>query len=144
MRWKNNHWLLSIFALIIKAIYGEEKSISYEQKLINVLKKLPSPLEDKRHNLVIYFNNDRARSNQSRFEHIVSVKHGLKPGDIERIPRYIKTCIFKRDIERNNTYSIYIKRNSYNEEYIKLSIEIRSETPNKAVVKTIFITTNIK
>ena len=122
----------------------KQKGISYEQKLIDALKKLPNPLEDKRHNIKIYVDDNRARSNQSRFEHIVSTRHGLKASDIERIPRYIKTCIFKKDAERNDTYNIYVKRNTFNEEYIKLSIEIKPETPNEATIKTIFITTNIK
>ena len=122
----------------------KRKTITYEQKLINALKKLPNPLEDKRHNVMIYFDDNKARSNQSRFEHIVSMRHGLKPSDIERIPRYIKTCIFKKEVGRSDTYSIYIKRNSYSNEYIKISIEIKPETPKQAMVKTMFITTNIK
>ena len=67
---------------------AKRKGLSYEEKLINALRKLPSPLEDKRHNLKIYFDDDRARSNESRFEHIVNQRHGLRPSDIERISRY--------------------------------------------------------
>ena len=123
---------------------AKKKGPSYEQKLINALKKLPSPLEDKRHNILIYFDDNRARSNQSRFEHIVSMRHGLKSSDIERIPRYLKTCIFKKEAGRDETYNIYIKRNNYGDEYIKISIRRDSEEPNKATVKTIFITKNMK
>lgn len=122
----------------------KRKGLSYEQKLINALNKLPNPLEDKRHNLMIYFDDNRARSNQSRYEHIVSVKHGLMPRDIQRIPRYIKTCLFKRETGRKDTFNIYIRRNSYTDEYIKISIEIKPNEPNKAIVKTIFITENVK
>lgn len=120
------------------------KGLSYEQKLIKALKKLPNPLVDKRHNISIYFDDNRARSNQSRFEHIICSRHGLKPNDINRIPKYIKKCIFKKEIGRNDTFNIYIKRNSFNDEYIKISIEIKPEDPTKATVKTIFITENIK
>ena len=123
---------------------AKRNGLSYEQKLVKALKKLPNPLEDKRHNISIYFDDNRARSNQSRFEHIVSVRHGLKPSDIERIPRYIKTCIFKKEIRRSDTFNVYIKRNSYNDEYIKVSIEIKPNAPHVATVKTIFITENIK
>ena len=123
---------------------AKRKGLSYEQKLINALKKLPNPLEDKRHNLLIHFDDNKARSNQSRFEHIVNVRHGLMPRDIQRIPRHIKKCIFKKETGRKETYNIYIKRNSYTEEYIKISVEIKPETPNDATVKTIFITENIK
>lgn len=123
---------------------AKRKGLSYEQKLINALKKLPNPLEDKRHNIMIYFDDNRARSNQGRFEHIVNLRHGLKPSDIQRIPRYIKTCIFKKESGRSDTYNIYIKRNSFNDEYIKVSMEIKSDNPKVATVKTIFITRNIK
>ena len=123
---------------------AKKKGLSYEQKLINALKKLPNPLEDKNHNIKIYFIDNRARSNQSRFEHIIASRHGLLPKDLERIPRYIKTCIFKKDLERTDTYNIYIRRNNYNDEYIKISVKIEPEKPNEAIVKTIFITTNIK
>ena len=40
---------------------AKRKGLSYEEKLINALRKLPSPLEDKRHNLKIYFDDDRVR-----------------------------------------------------------------------------------
>ena len=91
---------------------AKRKGLSYEEKLINSLKKLPNPLEDKRHNLKIYFNDDRARSNQSRFEHIIDDRHGLLASDIERIPRYIKQSKLKKDSERKNTFNLFIKRNS--------------------------------
>jgi len=120
------------------------KGLSYEQKLINALKKLPSPLEDRRHNLLIYLDDDRARSNQSRFEHIVSTRHGLRPCDIDRIRRYLKTCVLKKEKDRNDTVNLYIKRNSYGQEYIKISLKTDERQPNVATVKTIFITKNMK
>ena len=123
---------------------AKRKGLSYEQKLINALKKLPVPLEDKRHNLKIYFNDNRARSNRSRFEHITEFRHGLIASDIERIPRYIKTCIFKRDLERTETFNIYIRRNNYSDEYIKISVKINPRCPDIAVVKTMYITTIVK
>ncbi len=123
---------------------SRRKGISHEQKLINALKKLPNPLEDKKHNILIYFNDGKARSNQSRFEHIVDAKHELSISDIERIPRLIKHCIFKKDNRRSDSYCIYLKRNNFNGEYIKISIQIISRNPASAVVKTIFITKNIK
>lgn len=122
----------------------KRNGLTYEQKIINALEKLPSPIEDKRHGIVIIFENDRARSNQSRFEHIATSRHGLKPSDIKRIPRHIKSCIFKKDMERTNTYNIYIKRNNYDNAYIKISVEISVGEPRVAVVKTIFITKTLK
>lgn len=123
---------------------AKTKGLSYEEKLIKALKELPSPLEDKRHNLKIYFDDNKARSNQSRFEHIVMRRHELLPSDIKRIPRYIIFCIFKRDPERTDTYNIYIKRNSYSDEYIKISVTINQREPSFALVKTIFITKVLK
>jgi len=123
---------------------AKRKGLTYEQKLIDALEKLPNPLIDKRHNLKIYFSDDRARSNQSRFEHIANQRHGLRPSDFERIVRYIKRCIFKKDLERTETYGIYIRRNSISEEYIKISVKISPNEPEIAIVKTIYITRVVK
>lgn len=120
------------------------KYLTYEESLTNALKKMPQPLIDKKHNLKIYLNNDRARSNQSRFEHIVDDRHGIKVRDIERIPRHLKKCIFKKDLERTETYNIYIRRSSISDQYIKISVKIDPREPNVAIIKTIFITKIIK
>lgn len=119
---------------------SRRRGLSYEQKLISALEKLPSPLEDKKHNIEIYFEDNRARSNQSRFEHIVDQRHGLRPSDINRIIRYINESKLKKDHERKDTFNLYIKRNSYSNEYIKLSLKVDGEVPKNVVVKTIFIT----
>ena len=116
------------------------KGLSYEQKLIDALKKLPNPLQDKKHNLDIYFDDDRARSNQSRFEHIVDSRHSLLISDIERIQRHISKSKLKKDSERKNTFNLFIKRNCFNSEYIKISLKIEDDNPHVAIVKTIFIT----
>ena len=109
---------------------AKKKRLTYEQKLINALRKIPVPLFDRRHNLNIYFDDNRARSNESRFQHIVNQRHGLVPADIDRIPRYIKTCIFKKDSERTGTCNIYIKRNTVSDEYIKISLKIERNLLN--------------
>lgn len=123
---------------------AKRKGLTYEQKLIDALEKLPSPLIDKRHNLKIYFVDNRARSNQSRFEHIVNQRHGLRPSDFERVIRCIKKCIFRKDLERTETYNIYIRRTNYSDEYIKIGVKIDPSEPEIAMVKTIFITRVIK
>lgn len=119
---------------------AKRKSLSYEEKMINALRKLPSPLIDERHNLKIYFDDNRARSNESRFKHIVNPRHGLLASDIERISRYIKVSKLKKDQERKETFNLFIKRNGFNDEYIKISLRIGNNDPREAVVKTIFIT----
>lgn len=123
---------------------AKRKGLTYEQKLINALKKLPNPLFDVKHNLKIYFNDNRARSNQSRFEHITNPRHSLLASDIERIVRYINVSKLKMDHERKETYNLFIKRNSFNNEYIKLCLEIKDDNPREATVKTIFITRVVK
>lgn len=112
--------------------------------MIEALMSLPRPIIDKKHNLEICFENDRARSNESRFEHIVKARHGLKPNDLKRIPRHIKKSILKIDSERDKSFSMYIRRNNYSNEYIKISLRIEPDNPKKAIVKTMFITQVVK
>jgi len=72
-------------------------------------------------------------------------RHNLTTHDIERISKGIGRCILKKDLERLNTYNIYIKRYSFSdEEYIKISLYINPRKPKIALVKTMFITKNIK
>ena len=130
--------------LLLKHIMTKRKGPSIEEKLIKALRELPNPLEDKKHRIRIYFIDNRARSNESRFEHISLFRHNLQPSDIERISRHINRSTLKKDPERNNTYNLYIKRKSNHSEYIKISLELDFTISNEAVVKTIFITTHIK
>ena len=124
---------------------AKKKGISYEQIMIDALKTIPNPIVDKRHNLFIHFINDKARSNESRFDHIIDLQHELHPSDIKHIPSKIKTAIFKKDKERKETFNYYIKRTNNNAgEYIKISVRIEQNKPQDAYVKTIFITKNIK
>ena len=68
----------------------------------------------------------------------------LNIGDFRRIVQHINESTLKKDIERKDTYNLYIKRNNYGNEYIKISLEIDYTKSNEAIVKTIFITKNIK
>ena len=118
-----------------------KKGLSYEEKMIEALKKLPNPLEDKKHHLFIYLVNDRARSNQNRFEHIIDQRHGLCCADIERIRKHIKKAVLKKEHGRNDTYNIYLKRSNIGDEYIKICLKIDPAQPKIATIKTMFITT---
>ena len=122
----------------------KEETTTYEKTMIEALMSLPNPIVDKKHGLKIYFENDRARSNQKRFDHIIDLRHKLKPNDIARIPRQINRSNLKIDKERKGTFNIYIKRNSYSGEYIKVSIEYKNGKSNEMSVKTIFITQIVK
>ena len=122
----------------------KRKGLSYEEKMILALSALPNPLIDKKHNISIYFDNDKARSNQTRFDHIINSRHELFPSDIKHIPQKMKTCILRKDKERKETFNLYLKRNSISNDYIKLSLKIEENKPNIAIVKTIFITKTVK
>ena len=135
---------LNIFSVLWKHFMAKRKGLSYEEKMIHALSKIPCPLEDKKHRIMIYFVNNRARSNESRFEHISLSRHDLYVGDVRRIVQHINESILKKDPERKNTYNLYIKRNNYGCEFIKISLEIDFTKSNEAIVKTMFITTNIK
>ena len=123
---------------------AKKQILTYEQKIFNALDSLPNPLEDKKHRIFIVFDNRRARSNEDRYEHIASFRHELTTHDIKRIPKRLKTSILKKDLERKNTYNLYIERNSFSGEYIKISMNLNFKESNKAIVKTIFITKNLK
>lgn len=123
---------------------AKRKDLSYEEKMINALNNLPNPLEDKKHRIFIIFIDNRARSNESRFEHISLLRHELLPSDIRRISQQINKSIMKQDSDRKDTYNLYIKRNNYGKEFIKISLELNFKESNNAFVKTIFITKNMK
>ena len=122
----------------------KRKGLSYEERMINALMKLPNPLEDKKHRIFVYFIDNRARSNETRFEHISLLRHDLIPNDIRRIASQINKSTLKKDSERKDTYNLYIVRNNYGKEYIKISLELNFDKSNNAIVKTIFITKNMK
>ncbi len=123
---------------------SKKKKLTPDEKVRKALEELPCPIIDTKHGIKIYCVNDRARSNQSRIEHIVLERHSLMPSDIERIPKYINESELIMDKERKYTFNLYIKRNNYSNEYIKMSLNLDFSVSNKAKIKTIFITKVIK
>ena len=123
---------------------AKRKRLSYEKRMIKALKMIPCPLEDKKHRILLFFEDNRARSNESRFEHISLSRHDLCVGDVKRIISCINKSVLRKDTERKDTYNLYIKRNNYGNEYIKISLELNFHKSNKATVKTLFITTIVK
>jgi len=119
---------------------AKRKGLTYEEKMIAALSKIPCPIEDKKHRIFIYFANNRARSNETRFEHISLARHDLCLGDISRIIQHINESTLRKDPDRKDTYNMLIKRNNYGSEYIKISLELNFSQSNIAVVKTMFIT----
>ena len=122
----------------------KKKGISYEQRIINVLNTLPEIIEDKKHRIKVMFADEHARSNESRFEHISLKRHELKPSDIKRIKREISNSELLQEKGRAKTFNLYIKRNGYSNEYIKICLILDFKESNVAKVKTIFITKTIK
>ena len=131
--------------LFARSMARKNTKRDYDQNLLNALKKIPHVIEDKRHNLTIHFENDDARSNQSRFEHIVKQSHRLTVKDVETIDKELtKSAKLKKDKSRKGSYNYYIQRNKCSGEYIKISISIDKLDNHIAKVKTIFITKVIK
>ena len=112
--------------------------------LLEAVSRLPNPLFDKKRNLHIRIEG-RARSNQTRAEHIVEFGHNLKVRDIELIPDGINKCLFyKKDPRHKRTYNYYLKRKGEDRGMVKVSIMISQIDPTKAWVKTIFVAYKVK
>ena len=123
---------------------GKKKKLTYEEKLEKALKGLPFPIKDKKHGLDIYCVNDQARSNQTRYEHILEDRHKLTLADINNIPRKINESDLMKDSKRKDTYNLFIKRNSVLGGYVQISLSLENNGTNKAKVKTIFVTQKYK
>ena len=116
----------------------------YDQNIIEALKKLPSPIYDRKHNIYIYANDNRARSNETRFEHIAKQYHELKVRDIEVIPDGInRYCYFSKSKNIKDTYYYYIVRKGEDKGFIRVAIQLNSQN-RKAYIKTIYVLYRIK
>lgn len=112
--------------------------------LIDAIEKWPNPMFDKKHGYYIYVEG-RARSNQTRIEHIVEYGHDLKVRDLELVPKGISNYIaYKKDPVYKNTYNYYIGRGGLDKGLIKVSVRISDTDSTYAWVKTIYITYRIK
>ncbi len=112
--------------------------------LIEAIRKWPSPMFDKRHGYYIFVEG-RARSNQTREEHIVEYGHDLKVRDIKSVPEGIKNYFeYRKDPVYKDTYNYYINRKGRDKGFIKVSVQLDDKDPKHAWVKTVFITYKIK
>ena len=124
---------------------AKKKNTKYDQNLIEALKQLPSSIEDKRHGFVIEIKNDRARSNETRFEHIAKKNHELKVRDIKSIPEGIKEYVkFVKSNEIENTCYYFIKRKGEDRGFIQVAILLDEANPKRARIKTVFIAHRLK
>ena len=112
--------------------------------LIRVIEKWPNPMFDRKHNYYIYVEG-KARSNQTRIDHIVEYGHDLKVRDLELVPNGINNYFdYRKDPVYKNTFNYYIIRKGKDRGFIKVSVRISDNDKTHAWVKTIFITYNIK
>lgn len=123
----------------------KKSSEKYDNKIIEALQKLPKQIEDKRHGFVIDVEDDRSRSNETRFQHIAKKEHLLKVRDIEEIPEGIKNYTkFSKSNELKDTYYYFIKRRFGDKGFIQVSVSIKNRDRKRAYIKTVFITYRIK
>lgn len=124
---------------------AKKSSEKYDQKIIEALKKLPKQIEDKRHGFVIEVKDERARSNETRFQHIAKKEHQLKVRDIEVIPEGIKNYIkFSKSKDLKDTFCYFIKRKGGDKGFIQVAILVDFKNIGKAYLKTAFIAYRIK
>ena len=120
---------------------SKKKPIIYNPlHLIEIIEKWPNPVYDKKHGYYLYVEG-RARSNQTRIEHIVEFGHDLKVKDLMMVPTGIANYFdYRKDPVRKSTYNYYLKRKGIEKGFVKISIQIDHNNPKKAWIKTIYIT----
>lgn len=112
--------------------------------LIEAIEKWPNPMHDKKHGYYIYVEG-RARSNQTRVEHIIEYGHDLKARDLELVPNGIKNYFkYRKDPIYKDTFNYYVIRGGLDRGFIKISVQIDHNDHTRAWIKTIFITYKIK
>ena len=121
-----------------------KKKQKYENNIVVALSKLCFPIYDKRHNLIIHLEVNKARSNQTRLEHIAKSYHKLTPKDIESIPEGINCARLKKDPARKDTFNYYYVRKGDYRHYIKISVIFANIHSRDVFIKTIFVTKTIK
>ena len=112
--------------------------------LLEAIKKWTIPMHDKKHGYYIHIK-EKARSNQTRVEHIVRCGHDLKVRDLELVPQGINNYFeYRKDPVYKNTYNYYIPRAGMDKGFIKVSIRICDSDNTYAWIKTVYITYKIK
>ena len=122
----------------------KKKRLYNPNNLKDAIAKWPKPIHDKKHGYFIYIEG-RARSNQTRVDHIIEYGHDLKVRDLDLVPAGINQYfIYKKDPLYKNTFNYYVKRRGRDKGFIKISIRVDDYDNKKAWIKTIFITYRIK
>ena len=132
----NVFYFFNIVAKMTKRIH----SVQNDQKIIDALKKLPNCIYDKKHDLKLYLNNNKSRSNETRFEHISKKYHELRVRDIESIPEGINNYIeYVKNKHLKDTYSYLISRQGKDKGFIKVDILVDKFDKKKGYIKTIYV-----
>ena len=112
--------------------------------LIEEIEKWPNPMFDKKHGYYIYVEG-KARSNQTRVEHIIEYGHDLKARDLQLVPEGIKNYFqYRKDPIYKNTFNYYLMRKGMDKGFVKVSIQIDDKDNTRAWIKTVFIAYKIK
>ena len=112
--------------------------------LIEAIEKWLNPMYDKKHNRYIYVEG-RARSNQTRIEHIVQNRHDLKVRDLNLVPNGINNYFdYKKDPIYKDTWNYYLIRGGADKGFIKVSIQVDHRDHSRAWIKTVYITYRVK
>ena len=112
--------------------------------LIEAIENWSLPFRDTKHGYSIHVLG-RARSNESRVEHIVKNRHNLKVKDLNLVPIGINNYYeYKKDPIYKNTYNYYLMRKGADKGFIKISVQVDHKDHTKAWIKTIYITHKIK
>ena len=112
--------------------------------LIEAIEKWPNPMYDKKHNYYIYVEG-KARSNQTRIEHIVQNRHDLKVRDLNLVPIGINHYFdYRKDPIYKDTWNYYLIRGGKDKGFVKVSIQIDHKDHTRAWVKTVYITYRVK
>lgn len=120
-------------------------STKHDKNIVNELKKINSPVFDKKHNLYIYFNDVKSRSNETRFEHIAKVYHQLKVRDIKLLEKGINDyLLYKKDQDVKDTFYYIIKRKGEDKGFIKMTILVDLKNKTIAYVKSIYVVYRFK
>lgn len=120
-------------------------SVEHDQNIIEALEKLPKTIYDKKHDLLLYLNDNKTRSNETRFEHIAKKYHQLKVRDIKAIPEGINNYVeFFKNKFINDTYSYLIHRQGKDKGFIEVDILIDLYDRKKAYIKTAYIVYRLK
>lgn len=123
---------------------SKNKKLTHNEKVIEALKKIKTPIYDKRRNLNIFFK-EHARSNETGVEHISKSYHNLDPSDIELLVKGINKPVFhSKDKRYARTYCYYYRRKHDKKNYVKVVVKVEERDFRVGFISTIHIASKLK